>query len=453
MCIIPCIPLSLARPFFGLLVWTIIAFTSIHKFTYGDSAKLPWAVMIGVPTILGFVLFTRSWDRLKSRESVLILVLWIWFFLTSLGSTRTPLFLHHAVDTWDHMQFVSKIFLMTLITMGLVDSFSRLRKLVMVIACCFGFFVVKALPFLILTSGNDRVYGPPNSMIADNNDFGLAMNMTVPLFLFLAQSEKKPWLKRLFGGLFLMAIPVVFFTYSRGALLGLIAVLGMMMLQVKQKKVLIPVVILGIAIAVLFAPQAWKTRMNPTGEQALDKSAQSRINAWTFAWNLVSDYPIAGGGFGTFTRPLFIIYAPDPRDVHGPHSVYFGILGEHGFVGLFLYLLLVGSALYSTSEVIRWAKQMGDEVAMQYARMFRYSMVGFLVSGFFLGRQYFDYIYTILACIVVVKRLSFDAWREGRLIDSNPNEEVYEESEEDSEDEEAPVDIPGFPGPIGAGAR
>ena len=446
-CFIPCIPVCFLRPFFGLMMWTMVAFTSLHKYTYGDAAKLPWAVMVGVPTILGFIVFERGLERMKSRESAIILLLWIWFLFTSLASTQTPLFVHHAQDTWDHMVTVSKILLMTFITMGIVKSFARLRTLVIVIGMCLGFFVLKSLPFLIMTGGNDRIYGPPQSMIGDNNDFGLALNMTLPFFFFLAQTEKNRWWKRIFWAMFIVTIPAIFFTYSRGALLGLLAVMGLMMLNLKQRKVLIPVVLLGVAIAVLFAPEAWKQRMNPTGEQALDKSAQSRINAWTFSWNLVMDYPITGGGFGTFTWPLFRLYAPDPNDIHGPHSIYFGILGEHGFIGLGLYLLLIASALFSTYEVVKKGKAFEDPVAVHYARMFRYSMVGFLVSGLFLGRQYFDYFYTILACIVVLKGLCLEAWRRGELLDGGMAEESR-----DGEDEQA--DEGGaWPAQIGAGAQ
>ena len=35
------------------------------------------------------------------------------------------------------------------------------------------------------------------------------------------------------------------------------------------------------------------------------------------------------------SRPeMFARYAPDPDDVHDAHSIYFEVLGEHGFVGL-----------------------------------------------------------------------------------------------------------------------
>jgi len=311
---------------------------------------------------------------------------------------------------WYRWGYVSKVVLMTVVTVGVTNTFARLRTLIIVIATCFGYFILKALPWLILTGGSDRVYGPEHSMIEDNNDFGLALNMTLPLYFFLAQSESRPWLKKIFWGMCLATVPAIFFTYSRGALVGLVSICGLMFLQLKQRKILIPLFIAALVIAVVFAPPSWKNRMDPTNQNAMDGSAYSRINAWTFCWNLANDFPLTGGGFQTFTKDLFTRYAPNAGDVHGPHSIYFGVLAEHGFIGLFLYLCLVASCFYSTSWVVKWARFHGDEVAANYARMFRFAMVGFLMSGFFLGRAYFDYYYTLIACIVVLRQVCKKTW-------------------------------------------
>lgn len=137
----------------------------------------------------------------------------------------------------------------------------------------------------------------------------------------------------------------------------------------------------------------------------LDGSAESRLNAWTYCWRLASDYPITGGGFETFTPELFDIYAPNVRDVHGPHSIYFGVLAEHGFVGLFLYLSLIASCFRTASRIVKQARRAGDQSIVYYANMFRFSLVGFLASGAFLGRAYFDYFFTIVACIAALERI------------------------------------------------
>jgi hypothetical protein len=44
--------------------------------------------------------------------------------------------------------------------------------------------------------------------------------------------------------------------------------------------------------------------------------------------------------------------------------------------------------------------------------MLQFSLVGFLVSGAFLGRAYFDFYFTIVACVAVLRQLSEAEWSE-----------------------------------------
>ncbi len=434
------LPICFVRPLYGVCLWMIVAFLNPQAYTWSTAADFPWALAVAVPTLAGLCFFkTRDWPRVASIESLMIVMLWIWFTITSVISTNTPLFMHHAADTWYRWGFVSKILLMTLAMIPLVNTFERLRIVLLTVAGCFGVYVAKMFPFIISSGGQHRLYGPPNSMIADNNDFGLALNMTLPLFFFLAQAEERPWVKRLFGVLFVITIPAIFFTYSRGAVLGLVILSILMILRLKQRLLLIPVLLAGVMVAMLFAPESWKDRMDPTKKGAMDASAQSRITAWTFAWNLAGDYPATGGGFATFTPQLFSRYSPS-MDIHGAHSVYFQLLGEHGFVGLGLYLTLVGICMKSTGKVIRLAKQRNDRTVLLYANMLRFSMIGFLVPGFFLGRAYFDYYFTIVASIVILKKGADDRWAE------------WDAEEEAMDEEEESVD-PHLPGTQGALAR
>ncbi len=413
---LPSLPFCFLRPYYGVLLWVIVAFVNPQRLAYGYASTFPLAEAVAIPTLAGFLVFNRNWGRLFSREALLLWALWIWFTLTSYVSTTNPLFEAHSADTWYRWTFVSKILLMTAVSICLVDSAKKLRILALVIAGSFGLFIAKDLPFLIATGGQYRLYGPADSMIADNNDFGLALNMTVPLFFFLARTEPNRKMKRILYALFLISIPAVFFTYSRGALVGLIAVAGFMFLQMRRRLALVPVIVLAAVLGVVFAPQAWRDRMSTLDSGTLDPSAMERINAWTFSWRLAGDSPITGGGFDTFTPDLFKRYAPDTRDVHGPHSIYFGVLAEHGFPGLFLYMTLVVAAFYSTFKIARRARLYGDDRALAYSHMFRLSMVGFLTSGLFLGRAYFDYYFTVVACIIVLRHICEQSWAEGYVI-------------------------------------
>jgi len=140
------------------------------------------------------------------------------------------------------------------------------------------------------------------------------------------------------------------------------------------------------------------------------------------------DYPITGGGFETFTRELFGRYAPDSNDVHGPHSIYFGVLAEHGFVGLAIYMFVLYSCWRRCRRLARTATLYNDQIVFNYAKMFELSLIGFTTSGMFLGRAYFDYWFTILACTLILKRLALAAWREEASMEliSESSEVVYD---------------------------
>ena len=105
--------------------------------------------------------------------------------------------------------------------------------------------------------------------------------------------------------------------------------------------------------------------------------------------------------------------------------MYFGILAEHGFVGLFLYIALIVSCFFTTRLVVKLAYIHDDQTAIHYANMLRFSMVGFLVSGMFLSRTYFDYFFTIVAAIGVLKRVCEVGWTEIEEMEMRHEEECW----------------------------
>ena len=62
-----------------------------------------------------------------------------------------------------------------------------------------------------------------------------------------------------------------------------------------------------------------------------------RINAWWAAWNIATTH-VTGAGFDMYSYPIFALFAPNPLDLHAAHSIYFQVLGEHGFIGLTLFI-------------------------------------------------------------------------------------------------------------------
>jgi probable O-glycosylation ligase (exosortase A-associated) len=160
--------------------------------------------------------------------------------------------------------------------------------------------------------------------------------------------------------------------------------------------------ILPIALSIM--PQQWFDRMDTIRNYEEDTSAQGRLNAWQFAFNLAVDRPFVGGGFETFDRALFAVYAPNPTDVRDAHSIYFEVLGEHGFVGLALFLGLGISLWRGCSLTIRRTRDDPDLVEYEHLlRMVQVSFIAYATSGAFLGLAYFDLFYNLVAIAVIAK--------------------------------------------------
>jgi hypothetical protein len=83
------------------------------------------------------------------------------------------------------------------------------------------------------------------------------------------------------------------------------------------------------------------------------------------------------------------------------HSIYFEILGEHGFIGLALFIAIGWFALQACRRIVRLSAGRADLAwAADLGRMIQVSLVGYAVSGAFLGLAYFDFYYALLALVV-----------------------------------------------------
>ncbi len=97
---------------------------------------------------------------------------------------------------------------------------------------------------------------------------------------------------------------------------------------------------------------------------------------------------------------------PIQTDLHAAHSIYFQALGEHGFVGLGLYLLLGLMTWRTGSWIVRnTAKHPEYRWATDLATMIQVSLIGFAVGGTFLSLLYFDVPYYLMTAMVVTRVL------------------------------------------------
>lgn len=396
------IPFIIARPYLGILVFAWFGYMNPHRFTWGFAYSMPFAAIIGAATIIGFF-FTKEKNRIPLTSLTVVWFIWaFWMNVTTLFAMNNDS--NWVYGEWDRAM---KIQFMTFLALALMQSRRKVDLLVWVLAISVGIFGIKGGAFTILTGGNYLVWGPPGTFFEGNNGLAIALLMVMPLFWYLRTTTESKWLKRALAASVLLCAMSVLGSYSRGALLAIIAVCLYLVWKSPHRWRILPLVaVVGLAFLALM-PSKWFDRVETIQTYEEDRSAMGRINAWQFAFNLAKDRPLVGGGYGAFSPELFQRYAPLPDNYHDAHSIYFEALGEHGFLGLALFLALGWIALGQANKVRRATRDKPEQKwAYDLMSMVQLSLVGYAVGGTFLGLAYFDLYYHLLALIVLTRKLT-----------------------------------------------
>jgi probable O-glycosylation ligase (exosortase A-associated) len=371
-----------------------------HTQGWGFATSFPFAAIIAAVTMAS-LLFTKESKNLPLTPVTLVLIVFV------LWMNVSTVFAFHPEETFIQWQKVMKIMLMTFVTLMLIKTKQQIHLLVVVMIISLAFYGVKGGIFTIRSGGVDLVWGPAGTFIQGNNELALALIMTIPLMHYLQMVYRNMWVRHGLTIAMLLCAAAAFGSHSRGALLAIAAMSAFLWLKSRQKFSLGLLLVLAIPLLVTFMPEKWSERMDSINTYEVDGSVQGRFNAWWMAFNLAGDYPLTGGGFEVTTRELFNRYAPDILDIpRAAHSIYFQALGEHGFVGLALYLLLGILTWKTGSWIIRNTANMEEyRWASNLATMIQVSLVGFATGGAFLSLLYFDVPYYLMSAMVATRVL------------------------------------------------
>ena len=398
---------ALAHPYVGALMWTWISIMNPQLYTWGR--PLPFAAVIGGATLIGLFLTKDRKNFSLSPPSTALILFVLWICITY------P-FSFYPDGSTDMLIKVLKIDLMVFVTMFLLYSRKHIMQFVWVLVFSLGFFGVKGGYFTLMTGGSYRVWGPEGSFIGGNNEIALAMIMVIPLMYFLRDQAKKIWQRQAWLAAMALTATASVGSQSRGAFVALGAMTLLLWRRGRQKLMFGTLLVIGGMLLMAFMPDSWHQRMDTIDNYQQDASAQGRINAWMMTWNIAT-HNLFGGGFDIYEPSLFAAYAPNPRDLHVAHSIYFSVLGEHGFVGLALFLSIWGLTWRSANWVRKHAKTNPEtEWAAMLAGMCQVSLIGYAVGGAFLSLAYFDLPYDIMVVVVVTRR-----WLEQFLAGKDPD--------------------------------
>jgi probable O-glycosylation ligase (exosortase A-associated) len=401
------LPLIFVSPFYGVLTWYIFSLGNFHTLIWGGPfAYLNYAYVIAILTCLSWVFSRTDKKQLPLTPLVVLTLLFsVWITFTSWFA------LAPAEDVWYKWNTVQKILFMSLVGYALTTTRERLNQLLWVVVLAIGLWGVKGALWSI-AHGGSGIHGPDGGMLADNNDFGLGLILVLPLIFYQWHLATNRHVRR---GLLLVGFLVtlaVFFTYSRGALVGVCAMGAVFWLRSRAKFTT------GLLIAVLavsiysLAPEQWFKRMGTIETYQDDDSAMSRVNLWRISFRIAELHPVTGGGFKvtywpTITNDMLrgtdLYRLTKPRAVH---SSYFDALSEHGWIGFFLFVMILGYSWVNCAWLVRRSRRRPDLAwANLLGRMGQAVLVGYATAGAFVSQAYLDEYWCIIFIIEAARRL------------------------------------------------
>jgi putative inorganic carbon (hco3(-)) transporter len=390
------IPFILRHPWIGVLFSAWFGLMNPHRLTWGPAHDFRFALGLAVVTMIG-ILITRDERRWKAGIEVYLLIAFIvWYSLTTV-------FAFNPDRALPALERAVKVQVLVFLMLILFNSKRQLDLLVWTIAVSIGFFGAKGGLYTLRTGADvGRVWGPEGSFIEDNNAIGLALVVTIPYLYYLFVETRNRWLKLGLVGVVGLSIISTVGTYSRGAFLAILAMGFWLWWKSRHKLLLGFALVLTVPLLLAFLPGKWEDRMRSITEYQQDSSAMGRLNAWQTAINVARDHPIVGGGFEFHSKAVFAQYAPVPEDFHSMHSIYFQVLGGHGFVGLALFLAIW---FFSWLRSMRLARMTRGREDLRWANnlvlMVQVSLVGYLIGGAFLDLAYWDLPYFGLAILII----------------------------------------------------
>lgn len=232
------------------------------------------------------------------------------------------------------------------------------------------------------------------SVFKNPNVFGEFLVLTIPLMFAGSQVAKKVWMKLAFFSVFLIGALNILLTYSRGAMIGI--VFAMVIIVIFRDRKFMPLLVLGVLMSPFILPEAIWARIM-TIFQGGDTSSAYRVSIYMSSIDMLKDHFFLGVGFGNF-KEVYKVYAYTASKTFHAHNTWLMLWLEMGLVGIVAWLTFLFTWTkrlftlkenddYSYYAIAAFAGVMGcslqgmvDHIFHNYDMLFYYLLV--IVFGF-----------------------------------------------------------------------
>ncbi|WP_043836870.1 putative O-glycosylation ligase, exosortase A system-associated [Muricoccus aerilatus] len=403
------VTLGVAAPFVFSLGYVWVDTFTPQNVAYSILPSIPVSLIMALLAIGGYVMM----DRRDPPGISLILVLTVlfagWVTFTTAVLAVSPW------SAWTKWNWAVK----TILFSAFIPYVFRSRVQIEAFLQIYLFsLAIHVLPTGLKTIINGGGYGMALGVVSGNSGFAEGSTlaavalMLLPIVLYLRNHTiivpKHPITNLMYIGLAVATITCAVGTYARTGLIGMLVVGTGLWLRTRHKVTYGLMGAVAGAALVFFTSSAWNERISTINTYQTEGSALGRILVWKWTLDFVAHNPL-GGGFNSFEVNEIRFPAADgglEDDVFRGkafHSIYFEVLGEHGWPGLALFGALIVTAFLSLQRTSRWAKKTpGMEWLRELAYALQVSLITLLACGSFIGVAFqpmLYYMFALSACL------------------------------------------------------
>jgi probable O-glycosylation ligase (exosortase A-associated) len=403
------------RPFIGLGLWIWTALFYPNGWVYGAASVIRYNLLFAGITAFSYLILKPKPKFRLGGTALLVLLFFTWATgSTIMGMGRPDL----AWEIWDRFM---KVILLFVFILAIVESKLHIDFFLWCVVLSVGFYAdLEAIKFLA-SAGGHKIEGIYGHVLADRNELSVAFVMILPICAYLLREygAKSKWISAALLGTIALTVTAIIGTQSRGGFIALLALGAYFFIKSEHKLLataMLAVLVLGLSQVV--TPE-WISRIDTINTADKDASFMGRVVAWKLSFILASHHPFFGGGFkGLEYFPVwsslseeFSSYPwfytgesfPDPVKARAAHSIFFQVLGDHGFIGLGIYLGVLLGAFLKARRVIRIARAASvPDWITRVATALQLSLFAFCVGGAALSFAYFDLTFAAVGLLIVL---------------------------------------------------
>ncbi len=408
------IPFCLRNAFASFIVWGWTVAMSINFYLYGYMAEVRYNLVFALLTLTLLLLGKLKTMGKWSPNPALVLLVW---FSLHVSVSAVLAYDPNPFNATYYGNFMKSMVYCLLIPVVLTTRL-RFHAFVIMLAMGIAFHGLLDGLKLIASGGGHRAHGLPTSMMSDNNHFAVGLAMVLPLLYYLYQYSRNKLVSLGFLGSFVLIVLAILATRSRGGFICISIVAIWLIMTSRRKWLAITMALAGIALVLGMAPEEWFQRIETIKTADQDASFMGRVVAWRISSAIAMANPIFGGGFHALqTLPVWetfkyapgmlgFIATPEPEMIpRAAHSIYFEVLGDHGIVGLLLFLGILASALWNCIAIRRRANRIPELLwARDLADLLGVSLVAYAVGGAAVSLGYFEIYYMVAMATVALRQ-------------------------------------------------